>query len=152
MQAHYSPRAQKFHLHRGFHWTTLNSFRGEKKVKMNHFSKIPVPPTGQGLAQGLPTTSPSPSPCVGTQPWAGCRGSHKAPAGIRRGHTRTAAAQGSSKHVLQKPEHLRSRALCHRLGLVVKGKGRKGRVGSRWTQTSSRLSKVFTALGYEFGE
>lgn len=50
-QAHYSPRAQKFHLHRGFHWITLNSFRGEKKKK-NLFSKIPLPPTGQGLAQG----------------------------------------------------------------------------------------------------
>lgn len=32
-QAHYSPRAQKFHLHRGFHWITLNSFRGGKKKR-----------------------------------------------------------------------------------------------------------------------
>lgn len=67
----------------------------------------------------------------------------------RRGHTRTAAAQGLSRHVLQKPEHLR--ALCHRLSLTGKGKGRKGRVGPRWTRVSARLSKAFTVLGHEFG-
>lgn len=30
VQAHYSPGAQKFHLQRGFHWITLNSFRKKK--------------------------------------------------------------------------------------------------------------------------
>lgn len=108
-------------------------------------------PTVQGLAQGVANNSSISLSLCGHPAPGWLQGRPPGPSCDQEGHTRTAAAQGCSQPVLQEPEHLRSRALCHRVSVITKGKGRKGGVGSRWTRTSSRLSKVFTVLGHQFG-
>lgn len=122
VQAHYSPGAQKFHLQRGFHWITLNSFR--KKIKINLFYKSPLPPTEQGLRWAWN------SPFANKSTVSKCRHQHLCTKqeGQSRSRVRTskqegshqdsAAAQAFCKHVLQRPEHLRSRALCCTLSLI----------------------------------
>lgn len=132
VQAHYSPGAQKFHLQRGFHWITLNSFR--KKSKNKPFLQKPTASYTTGTTLGLEQQVCQQNHCLHVQASSlvhTTRGAitklYLQAETVTSGLLQPGLFQACYAEAWTSGEQ----GLCGRLSLIIKCKERKGRVEAR---------------------